>query len=250
MRFLRISTLPAASHKAKCRACIFTGAIVGGVVVLAPFIVPVVFFDDGYARRLQFSIYPYANGVQSYQLPTPEIAKMRHNDALQEAVRVNWAARIASDEGNDFRGLNRTGVQFKLEHTCRWGINSNWHWLAERLPYDGIDEALLGDTKHRLPLRAKRKPRHVHRPRCAPPPIAAKPIGGFNFTYGGVWFPMQPLIVSAYFDAGTLGHAGVLHAGGSVGAIYRGWELFAGYDFLRIGGTNLQGTMIGGRWWF
>jgi hypothetical protein len=36
----------------------------------------------------------------------------------------------------------------------------------------------------------------------------------------------------------------------SVGAIWNGWELFAGYDFLRIGTVNLQGPMVGLRFWF
>jgi hypothetical protein len=30
----------------------------------------------------------------------------------------------------------------------------------------------------------------------------------------------------------------------------RGWEVFTGYDFLRIGSVNLQGPLLGLRLWF
>ena len=73
---------------------------------------------------------------------------------------------------------------------------------------------------------------------------------GFNFSYGGDLFPRRPWVISTSIDAGNLGSAAVFHARGSVGAIWHGCEFFTGYDFLRVGSTNLQGPMAGVRFWF
>jgi hypothetical protein len=73
---------------------------------------------------------------------------------------------------------------------------------------------------------------------------------GVNFVYGGDWFPARPLVVSASCDLGNLDAAFVVRARATVGAAWRRWEVFGGYDFLRIGSVNLQGPMLGLRVWF
>jgi hypothetical protein len=73
---------------------------------------------------------------------------------------------------------------------------------------------------------------------------------GFNFTYGADFFPVRPLVLSTALDVGDLGWAAVVHGRGTVGLIHRGGEVFAGYDFLRIGSVNLQGPVLGLRFWF
>ena len=73
---------------------------------------------------------------------------------------------------------------------------------------------------------------------------------GFNFTYGADIFPVKPLVVSLSMDAGNVGHAGLFRARGTVGVLYRGLELFTGYDYLNIGGVDLQGPLAGLRLWF
>lgn len=74
--------------------------------------------------------------------------------------------------------------------------------------------------------------------------------GGFNFLYGFDVFPAKPVHLFGDFDGGTLGHAGVVRLRGGVGVNWTHFELFAGYDFLRIGRVNLQGPMAGLRLWF
>jgi hypothetical protein len=73
---------------------------------------------------------------------------------------------------------------------------------------------------------------------------------GINFTYGGDWFPARPLVVSGAVDAGTLGGAGVFRGRATAGAVFNGWEVFAGYDYLRIGDVRLHGPLVGVRLWF
>ena len=226
----------------------------GGLVLtyafIAPFYLPAKMLGDEYKFRLFFSQRPYANGYHGYQILAPEMAAMFYTTDTSDVPRREWSMRLAIENGNDFAGLNRLNGQFRIDHESRFGVTTNWNYFHERLPCGCSDETLIGDTNLTF--------------RFAQNEVASLYAGlgfrmlsdrrqtdfGFNFTYGGDWFPIRPLVVSGVFDAGTLGSAGVIHARGSVGAIWQGWELFAGYDFLRIGCTNLQGPMAGVRWWF
>ena len=73
---------------------------------------------------------------------------------------------------------------------------------------------------------------------------------GFNFTYGADLFLVKPLVLSLELDAGTLGKVGAFHARGTAGVLWRGWEVFTGYDYRRIGPVDLQGPVAGVRLWF
>src|SRR5262249_12885444 len=73
---------------------------------------------------------------------------------------------------------------------------------------------------------------------------------GFNFHYGADLWPVRPLTVSASVDLGNLGRDFVVETHCQVGLTFRRWELFAGYDFRRIGDVNLQGPYAGLRLWF
>jgi hypothetical protein len=76
------------------------------------------------------------------------------------------------------------------------------------------------------------------------------PRAGFNFLYGADLFALNPLVLSTVLDLGNLDAAFVIHMRTTVGIVYRHGELLAGYDFLRIGSVNLQGPLIGLRFWF
>ena len=73
---------------------------------------------------------------------------------------------------------------------------------------------------------------------------------GFNFFYGADVYPVAPLVLSTAVDLGNLDAAFVVHARFTAGVNYRNWELLAGYDFLRVGSVNLQGPLLGLRFWF
>lgn len=220
------------------------------LAVLAPFYVPMAILGDEYEYRLVFTRYPYANNYHGYQIMLPDWAKTFYTLDTADVPRKQWVMRLSVENGNDFDGMNRLGGQLKIEHAWRWGFVTNWNYFRERLPCGCIDEAVIGDANLTF--------------RFAQNEVASMYAGlgfrvlsdrrqtdfGVNFTYGGDWFPVRPLVVSGVFDAGNLGSAGVVHARGSVGAIWNAWEVFAGYDFLRIGSVNLQGPMVGVRLWF
>lgn len=226
------------------------GAVLSRMIILAPFYVPMAILNDEYDFRLDFTPHPYARGYHGYQILKEDWANIYYSFDASAIPRKSWAVRLSLENGNDFDGLNRFAGQLKVEHESRFGFTSNWHYFAGRLPCGCIDETVIGDTNVTY--------------RFAQNEVASMYSGlgfrvltdrkttnfGFNFTYGGDWFPVRPLIVSGVIDAGSLGSAFVFHARGSVGAIWHGCEVFAGYDYLRIGSVDLQGPMAGVRLWF
>jgi hypothetical protein len=218
--------------------------------LLAPFTLPIALLEDKYEHTLPFTPYPYANGYHGYQIMSTEWAKAYYDIDTSDVPRKSWAVRLTVENGNDFEGMNRVAGELKLEHESRWGIFTNWNWFRETLGNNQYDQTFIGDTNITF--------------RFAQNEMASMYAGlgfrmladrqqtnyGVNFTYGGDWFPVRPLIVSFQIDAGNLGSAGVFHARGSIGAIWHGVEIFTGYDYLSIGSVNLQGPMAGLRFWF
>jgi len=73
---------------------------------------------------------------------------------------------------------------------------------------------------------------------------------GFNFTYGGDWFPRKPWVISSTIDWGRLGHAALFHGRATIGMNYRRWEIYAGYDYYDVGGAQIDGFVTGIRFWY
>ncbi len=219
------------------------------LALLWPLVLPrVALNDDG--KHLAFTRSPYFGSYSGYQILPTEDSSQFYGNSFSDIPRRNWALRTAIDNGNDFRGLNRAGLQVHLDHTSRFGISTSWNWYRETLSNGSSDDIVIGDIN--LTYRFARNE------------IASVFAGvgvrtlsdrsrtdlGVNFTYGGDWFPVRPLVVSTVFDAGTIGSTVFVHARGTVGLMYRQIEFFGGYDFLRIGSTNLEGPLLGLRLWF
>lgn len=229
--------------------CNFWGNITTAMFI-APFALPIALLEDKYEQPLPFTPYPYVNDYHGYQIMPPEWAKTYYSVDTSDIPRKSWAVRLSIENGNDFEGMNRVGGELKVEHESRWGIFTSWNWFRETLGNNQYDQTFIGDTNITF--------------RFAQNEMASMYAGlgfrmltdrlqqnyGVNVTYGGDFFPVRPIIVSFQIDGGNLGYAGVLHARGSIGAIWHGVEVFAGYDYLTIGSVNLQGPMAGMRFWF
>ncbi len=73
---------------------------------------------------------------------------------------------------------------------------------------------------------------------------------GINFTLQMDLFPRPPWVISARFDAGTLGSAGMYRGNASLGYMLGRCELFTGYDYRQIGSAELDTLEFGLRIWF
>jgi hypothetical protein len=161
-----------------------------------------------------------------------------------------WSAQLFVEESNDFHGINRINADLRLDSLSRFGVQAAWNYVTERLDSGGHDELWLGDANVTYRF-AQSETCQFHAglgfrwlaDRCSSD-------FGVNFMYGADFFPAKPLVVSTRLDLGNLGSAFVVHGRITTGAIYKHCELFGGYDILRIGTVNLQGPVLGLRYWF
>ncbi len=160
-----------------------------------------------------------------------------------------WAIRLWVEDGNDFQGLNRLDACFFLDTTSRFGLLSRWSYFEEN-DHGHTDESLLGDTE--LTYRfVQREWLQMHTGlgfRLLADRYDTR--AGCNFLYGADLYPAKPVVISTSMDIGNLDAAFVIHGRITTGVIWRNWEMLAGYDFLRIGSVNLQGPLLGLRFWF
>jgi len=207
---------------------------------LAPFALPHAILEDDFSLDTFFPRFPYDNGQPGYLTA----------QSNGSGVRRGWAGRVSVENGNDFDGLNRTGAQFLLETTTRFGVQGRFDYFRERLDCGCTDNLSLGSTE--LTYRFAQHPNMQMSAGLGLNVLddRFRTHYGFNFTYGADIFPVKPLVVSLSMDAGNVGHAGLFRARGTVGVLYRGLELFTGYDYLNIGGVDLQGPLAGLRLWF
>lgn len=73
---------------------------------------------------------------------------------------------------------------------------------------------------------------------------------GVNVTYAGDFYPFRPVVTSFELDVGTIGSANRFHGRATVGAIWEGIELSAGFDYESIDSVGLPSWVIGLRVWF
>jgi hypothetical protein len=217
----------------------------------APFVLPPALLGDDYRHDGYFLAHPYQHGLPGF---------MRIEGFLDEGLPPGaspldpqglrtWIGRLTLQESNDFRGLNRVNGQVLLDSSSRFGLQTGWTYLTEGLTGGRHDDMVLGDFD--VTFRFAQNEYVQMRTGLGARVLAdSRSRWGFNFTYGGDFFPAKPLVLSGVVDLGTLGSAGLVHARGTAGVIFRGWEFFTGYDFMRIGSVNLQGPTLGLRFWF
>ena len=183
---------------------------------------------------------PDGSGVDPAQLSDDSLVTL----SLDPSVR-RWGAHVRADYADEFADLTGVGGQFILETTSRWGFDASYQYLGERLPGGGFDHLSLGDGN--VVYRFAQSPRAQMRMGIGVNWLddATRTDCGFNFTYGGDFFPRKPWVVSAAIDWGTLGHAGLFRFRTTVGVVVNRFETYVGYEYLDIGST--QGNfLIGG----
>lgn len=209
----------------------------------SPFVVPAELMGDTYAYAGYFVRYPYADGYPG---------SMWIDRAFEVGPGTpvkNWRGHVSLENGDDFDGLNRTNGRLLLETSSRFGLQTSWNYFHENLA-TGADNLTLGDVNFvfRFAQNEWMQMRTGLGVR-----VLADDSGsdvGFNLTYGADITCRKPFVSSLTLDAGSVGDAGLFHFRGTLGVLLQRWELFGGYDFFRIGTTNLQGPMAGLRLWF
>lgn len=210
-----------------------------------PFTLPHAILGDDFDFVGSFARHPYAGGYPGYMA----IDRTGTGEGPPAGFRP-WSGRVFVEESNDFDGLNRVNAQLLLETDSRFGFQGGWSYLSERLWCGCYDDAFLGDAN--VVFRFAQSECAQFRAGLGVRVLSDRydTDVGFNFTYGADFYPGKPFIVSGQLDAGTLGSAGVVRVRGTAGVIRSKFEVFVGYDYLRIGSVDLQGPVIGLRLWF
>jgi hypothetical protein len=185
----------------------------------------------------------------------PEYEVDRRDGGEEQAFNTpeflkTWSLRFDVEGGNDFDGLSRLAGRVFLDGPRRFGFLANFDYFRESLPFGERDETVFSDYNFTyrfvqsgwILMHAGLGMRHQidH----------GDDQFGFNFLYRGDLFPLRPFHIASELSVGNLNEALVLNGRLSVGANWRNLEVFAGYDFLRVGDANLQGPFLGLRCWF
>jgi hypothetical protein len=208
-------------------------------VVTAPFTLPIAIVGDEYEQTANFSDAPYSLSDDSYlQFPTEP-----------DDTERDWAGRFSLETGGDFDGLAAVGGRLQLEHRNRFGIDASWTSLRE---YSGgrRDSLTLGDANVVFRFAQSESTQFYSGIGLNWMADHGDGDAGFNFTYGGDWFPMRPLVVSSTIDWGTLGGATLFRSRTTVGAMIDRFEIYSGFDYLNVEGVDIPTGIAGLRIWY
>jgi hypothetical protein len=227
-------------------------AIVGVAVATSPFWGPHEIFDAGFDERGWFPRYPYIQNDRPYMVvgdcPTVETVG---DDYFDPCFVKPWALRASVDVGDDFDHLSRFGGQLFLDSSIhRLGVLANINYYRENLPGHRTDEAWMGD--YNLTWRVTQSPRLIMHLGAGLRTwtFDGETDPGVNVLYRADVFPVSQLHLSGLIEVGNLRSAFLTHGQIQAGFTFGHGEVFAGYDFLRIGAVNLQGPSAGVRLWF
>lgn len=183
------------------------------------------------------------------QLETNGMSGGLANDPGKHPLK-SWSARVRLESGTDFAGLDRRAIQFLWEGAQGWGVDFQWNSLTEELHSHVQDALHLGQANllYRIADSEYTQCRIGAGINWLGDSFGVDP--GINFTFNADLFPIKPFIVSTDIDFGTLGDSEMFHSAVTVGVAIRRLEIFGGYDYCNVGGTELRGPMIGLRCWF
>jgi hypothetical protein len=237
-----------------------------GYCATVPLWLPAKFLDDRLDKVWCFTPYPYAEtrgylydleAAEAYHAmqQDPNIQRKDllpdHSDIFpRQAQPKRWALRAGAEYADNFDGLHRTGGSLLLSTSMRLGIDAQWHYYEEQLAAGRFDALHLGDVN--LVFQIAQSERAMYRTGVGFNWLADSldTNFGFNFTYAADFFPCKPWVLSAEFDAGTLGNTHLFHIRTTAGVLWQRIEIYTGFDYLDIGRIDSGSLVAGVRLWF
>jgi hypothetical protein len=217
-------------------ADVFGWVVIG--VVTSPVTVPIVILDDDYDRVPDFPDAPYQGKSDGYLRMT----------APTDVSRA-WAGRFSIDTGGNFDDLYSASGRLQLEHQNRFGLDASWSYLNEQV-IGHRDALTLGDANVVFRFAQGEAAQFYSGIGLNWLADNGDFDAGFNFTYGGDWFPLKPLVVSSSIDLGTLGAATLFRSRTTIGAMIDRFEIYSGFDYLNVEGVDIPTGIAGLRLWY
>jgi hypothetical protein len=191
-----------------------------------------------------FGNYPYEPGNRFYVARLPE-RRAAERDLLAGTAHV--------EGGYAGSGVWRVGGGLSLR-LWRVGLDSDLHWLVDPRHRDAL---YLGSTNAMFAVVMQ--PSFVWRlgpgvnymlDGRTPGQGTREYAAGVNGSTTLDIFPAKPVVISGRFDYGRIWKAETMAVRGTVGWIVQRWELYAGYEYERVGDVPFGGPIVGVRAWF
>lgn len=219
--------------------------------LLAPFLIPYEAFDNNFGQNARFMRYPYCDHFPGFLWTAQQADDPPDGHPTPEPPGCSsWSSRALLEDGYDIDRVNRVGLRLTVDSESRFGLTSNWNWYHETFWCGCTYDFLLGDTNLTYRFAQNENVAFYAGVGCRYFADGTGGNAGVNVLYGCDIFPVRPVVVSLLVDGGNLGAVGVIHWRATAGATVHGMEFLAGYDFMRIGCVDLQGPMLGLRFWF
>lgn len=214
---------------------IYGKALAGGavLVVTSPYWIPISVLEGSDAPPLCFSPAPY------------EVSPGWMAIDAADADGYAWGSQLRAEYLDDYDRLTAYRARLLVEHTSRWGFDTETNFWRESTAPGVHDELWTGDAN--IVFRFAQSERVQLRSGVGLAWLSDQTDTdlGFNFTYGGEFYPVRPLVLSAELDAGWIGHAWMFHLRSTAGVVYKQAEVYVGYDYLEIGNAQLDGVVAG-----
>jgi hypothetical protein len=217
----------------------------------SPIWLPYLLFDDDFDRPGRFPPCPYARPEAGAIAVGPQYDRRSDEEPYDSPNNLKpWSLRISSDEGNSFAGLNRLSGEAFLDTENRLGVLLRGNWFVENLGGGRTDSTMLNDFNVTYRAAQNNWLQIYSGIGLREQLDRYDDLFGFNFICRADIYPLRPLHIEATMAIGSLDRAFLIEGHVSIGAVYRHFECFAGYDFLQIGSATLQGPFLGLRLWF
>jgi hypothetical protein len=151
---------------------------------------------------------------------------------------------------DEFNDIDRLGSHLLFDTTARWGVETEWNRYREELAAGVYDNLWAGDFNLFFRFAQCRSAQMRVGLGCNWLHDEHDTDFGFNFTYGGDWYVVDPWVLSATIDWGWLHHASLFHFRTTAGIVLHGVEVYTGYDYYDVGSTQISGLVGGMRVWF
>lgn len=216
-------------------------------IILSPFWLPHILAEEKGNSTGYFTDGPYQKSGCGYMQIQEGENWYRASPSDRPDMTSPVSLRLGAEYSYDFDNIHKPGVQLFWDTYTRLGLESSWTNFYEQLDDNELDTLTIGDLN--LTFRFAQN-QHVQFYAGAGSRLMidhGKATFGVNFTYGIDIFPVNPLIISLVGDFGSLGKAFVSEARATVGVALKGWEIYGGYDILKIDDVRFHGPILGFR---
>ena len=202
---------------------------------------------------IDYEIYSEASGNEGQSISFLDFPYADEKwGSIQVGATQGSSSRLtaATWYSTDFDDIDSWNAHFVLDNPGPVGLDFQWSHLTEKLTGAPRDSLNLADLN--LTYRWIESPELISR------------IGGginllsdrfgtevdYNFTLSSDFFPAKPWIIHLELDHGEIGSVHQTHLLSTVGVNYRRIEYLIGYEYRRIGQVNIDGPLMGIKFWW